>query len=69
LAGSVSLELQKNYPQKNYETTTYGAPVFLGMDKGERYRHRGDPFSMFDFNAKNVGFSINPWSAHSYENY
>ena len=69
LGSSVSLELEKNYPDKNYETTTYGAPVFIGLGKGDRYRHHGDPISMFDFNAKSVGFSVNPWSAHSYENY
>ena len=69
LGSSVSLELEKNYPQKNYETTTYGAPVFLGLGKGDRYRHRGDPISIFDFGAKNVGFSVNPFSAHSYSDY
>ena len=69
LGGSVSLELEKNYPQKNYETTTYGAPVFMGLGKGDRYRHRGDPISIFDFGAKNVGFSVNLLTAHSYENY
>ena len=69
LAGSVALELEKNYPDKNYETTTYGAPVFMGLGKGDRYRHLGDPISMFDFGAKNVGFSLSPLIAHSYENY
>ena len=39
LGGSVSLELETNNPVK-YETTTYGAPVFLGLKGGNRYRHK-----------------------------
>ena len=35
LGGSVSLELDTNNPGK-YETTTYGAPVFLGLKGGNR---------------------------------
>ena len=68
LAGSVALEFEKN--NKGYETTTYGAPVFGGLEGGERrYRHRNDPISAFDFGAKSVGFSFNPLTAHSYQNY
>ena len=66
LAGSVALEFEKN--NKGYETTTYGAPVF-GGEGGNRFRHRNDPVSMFDFGAKSVGFSFNPLTAHSYQNY
>ena len=67
--GSVSLELDTNNPGK-YETTTYGAPVFLGLKGGSnRYRHRNDPISAFDFGAKSVGFNLNPLVAHSFQNY
>ena len=67
LAGSVALEFEKN--NKGYETTTYGAPVFGGSEGGNRFRHRNDPVSMFDFGAKNIGFNLNPLKAHSYQNY
>ena len=67
LAGSVALEFEKN--NKGYETTTYGAPVFGGFEGANRFRHRNDPVSMFDFGAKSVGFSFNPLTAHSYQNY
>ena len=65
LAGSVALEFEKN--NKGYETTTYGAPVFGGFEGGNRYRHRNDTVSMFDFGAKNIGFNLNPITAHSYK--
>ena len=68
LGGSVSLEIDKNNPNK-YKTTTYGAPVFLGLKGGNRYRHKNDPFSAFDFGSKSVGFNINPIEAHSFKNY
>ena len=67
LAGSVALEFEKN--NKGYETTTYGAPVFGGFEGRDRFRHRNDPISAFDFGAKSVGFSFNPLTAHSYKNY
>jgi pimeloyl-ACP methyl ester carboxylesterase len=68
LGGMVSLELDKNNPNK-YDTTTYAAPVFLGLKGGNRYRHRNDLISAFDFGAKSVGFNINPLVAHSFQNY
>ena len=67
LGGSVSLELDTNNPGK-YATTTYGAPVFLGLKGGNRYRHRNDPISAFDVGAKSVG-NLNPLVAHSFQNY
>ena len=68
LAGSVALEFEKN--NKGYQTTTYGAPVFqLSSNAGNRFRHRNDPISAFDFGAKNIGFNLNPLTAHSYQNY
>jgi hypothetical protein len=60
--------LKKSIPN-TFKTTTYGAPVFLGLKGGNRYRHLGDPVSMFDFGAKSVGFLLNPLNAHSYSNY
>ena len=48
LGGSVGLALQKNYPERNYEVVTYGAPVFGGLDpfrdkkfKVQRFKHVG----------------------------
>ena len=68
LAGSVALEFEKN--NQGYETTTYGAPVFqLSSKSGNRFRHRNDAISAFDFGAKNIGFNLNPLTAHSYQNY
>jgi hypothetical protein len=66
LGGSVALELEKNTPN-TYETTTYGAPV-VSFKGGNRYRHRNDVISAFDFGAKSVGFNINPIEAHSFQN-
>ena len=69
LAGSVALEFEKNNQGYETTTTTYGAPVFGGFEGGDRFRHRNDPISAFDFGAKSVGFSFNPLTAHSYQNY
>ena len=81
LGGSVSLALQKNYPERNYEVVTYGAPVIGGLDpfrgdfKVERYKHIGregqsDPISMFDMFANAVPInSENPLTLHSYKGY
>jgi len=68
LGGSVTLELQKQYPERNFETTTYGAPV-TAFGKGNRYRHSGilitDPISMFDFGATTYPIrSNNPLRIH-----
>ena len=68
LGGSVTLELQKQYPERNFETTTYGAPV-AAFSKGNRYRHSGilitDPISMFDFGATTYPISsVNPLRLH-----
>ena len=68
LGGSVTLELQKQYPERNFETTTYGAPV-TAFGKGNRYRHSGilitDPISMFDFGATTIPImSNNPLRVH-----
>ena len=55
LAGSVVLEMQKQYPDRNFKTTTYGAPVasMTAPDgiNNKRYRNYDDPVSMFDRGA------------------
>lgn len=61
LGGSVALELQKNYPY--LVSRTYGAPV-MGYQPGTRYRHYGDPVSMFDFGATSTWAS--EWNPHAY---
>jgi pimeloyl-ACP methyl ester carboxylesterase len=56
LGGSVSLELQKNYPDRNLKSRTYGAPVMdlFGSESEnvDRYRNWFDPFSALDRGAK-----------------
>ena len=56
LGGSVSLELQKNYPDRKLKSRTYGAPVMdmLGSEAEnvDRYRNWFDPVSIFDRGAK-----------------
>ena len=56
LGGSVSLELQKNYPDRIKKSRTYGAPVMdlLGSESEnvDRYRNWLDPVSIFDRGAK-----------------
>ena len=52
----MSLELQKNYPDRKLKSRTYGAPVMdiLGSEAEnvDRYRHWFDPVSVFDRGAK-----------------
>jgi hypothetical protein len=56
LGGSVSLELQKNYPDRKLKSRTYGAPVMdlLGSESenADRYRNWFDPVSALDRGAK-----------------
>ena len=56
LGGSVSLELQKNYPDRIKKGRTYGATVMdlLGSESEnvDRYRKWFDPVSVFDRGAK-----------------
>ena len=60
LGGSVALQLQKDFPEKNFKTVTYGAPVWdpLGSDKAKigqenvlRFSNKGDVVSGFDNSA------------------
>ncbi len=70
LGGSVSLELQKQHPNKHYDVTTYGAPVLqMGGQKYKRFRKSGDLISGLDDGAITYKGSINPLEAHSYSNY
>ena len=70
LAGSVGLELQKQQPDKNYDVTTYGAPVLqMGGQKYKRFRKAGDLISGLDDGAITYKGSMNPKEAHSYRNY
>ena len=72
LGASVALELQKNYPERDLRTVTYGAPVFdviYNQDKSsksERYRNQYDLISAFDQNAHTETNWPNP---HSYSNF
>ena len=69
MGGNVALELQKENP--NLKSTTYGAAVWqpFSTEQGDRYRHGGDPISMFDRGAKTIGSSWNPLSAHEFTGY
>ncbi len=60
LGGSVALQLQKDFPERNFKTVTYGAPVWdpLGSDKAKlgqenvsRFSNKGDIVSAFDNSA------------------
>lgn len=75
LGGSVVLEMQKNYNNKNINTRTYGAPVFdpLGHEDPsvQRYRNWLDPVSIFDRGAEK-SLKLNPFGSasmtHDYNN-
>jgi hypothetical protein len=58
LGGSVVLEMQKQYPDRTFKTTTYGAPVKSistpeNIDD-KRFRNIGDPVSILDRGATNA---------------
>ena len=68
LGGVVALELQKNYPEKQFMVNTYGAPV-ISINGADNNRHRNylDPISIFDRGANsNLHIGINP---HTYNNF
>ena len=69
MGGNVALEMQKEKP--HLKSTTYGAAVWqpFSTEQGDRYRHGGDPISMFDRGAKTIGGSWNPVSAHAFTGY
>jgi hypothetical protein len=68
LGGSVALELQNIFKDKNYNVNTYGAPVAsLSPLLSNRYRNKYDPVSMLDFGAvTEYPLSLNP---HQYDNF
>jgi len=64
LGGSVALQLQKDFPERNLNINTYGAPVVSLTPSTNRFRNYMDPVSMFDQGAKsNIHIGLNP---HSY---
>ena len=69
MGGNVALEMQKEDP--SLKSTTYGAAVWqpFSTEQGDRYRHGGDPISMFDRGAKTIGSRWNPGSAHVFTKY
>ena len=70
LSGAVGLELQKQHPNKDFDITTYGAPVVqVGGQKYKRFRKSGDLISGLDDGAITYEGSMNPLKAHSYTGY
>jgi hypothetical protein len=69
LGGAVSLELQKNYPERNYNTITYGAPVNSDKISNERFRKNGDWVSILDSGAQTINKSTPEVGQHSYHGY
>ena len=81
LGGSVVLQLQKDYPERNLKTFTQGAPVFdpFGTQKAEigaenvmRVSNNGDLVSAFDMSAKKTNhpnpFDYKPSFWHDFHN-
>ena len=73
LGAVTSLRLQEQMKDRDFEVTTYGAPVigFWG-GKNTRYRHPGDMISSFDlspFTHEILVPSVNPLTLHSYRGY
>ena len=67
LGGSVALELQKNFPERNFKSNTYGAPVLSITPAENRFRNYFDPVSFLDQGAVNsVNVGLNP---HTFSNY
>ena len=72
LSGAVSMELQKQHPNRDYDITTYGAPLLqLGGQKYKRFRKSGDLISGLDDGALTYKgeHMLNPKEAHSYTGY
>jgi len=69
LAGSVAFEFQKNHPERNYRTITYGAPVNSNNPSNERFRKDGDIVSFLDSGAQSLDKSTPDFGQHSYRGY
>jgi len=71
LGSSVSLELQKNYP--DLRSTTYATPTISTPSETQntRYRNPADPISILDRGASHVSNRVflNPFKSHSYDNF
>ena len=66
LGGISAVELQKQHPNRNFDVTTYGAPVLqMGGQTYERFGKSGDLISGLDDGAITYKGSINPKEAHS----
>ena len=68
LGGSVALELQKNFPERNFKSNTYGAPVLSITPADNRFRNYFDPVSFLDqgaVNSVNVGLNPHTFSNHN----
>ena len=69
LGGSVALELQKNYPDRNFKSNTYGAPVLSTTGADNRFRNFFDPVCFLDRGATNsVNVGLNPHTYSNFEN-
>ena len=81
LGGAVVLQLQKDFPERNLKTVTYGAPVWdlfgrqkqeVGQENVRRYNNNGDLVSFFDNSAKKTNhpdaLSYAPAFWHDYHN-
>jgi len=54
LGGSVALEFQKNYPDRDFQAITYNAPVNSVTPSKDRFRGIVDPVSYQDYGAQIV---------------
>ena len=81
LGGSVVLQLQKNFPDRNLKTVTYGAPVWdpfgnqkkaIGQENVLRFSNNGDIVSALDNSALKTShpdpFSYKPSFWHDFHN-
>ena len=61
LGGSVALQLQNDFPERNLKINTYGALVASITPATNRYRNFGDVFSMLDRGAiSSINIGLNP---------
>ena len=69
LGGSVDLELQKNFKDRNCNVNTYGAPVASASPiPSKRYRNKYDPVSMLDYGAQtSYPLGLNPHGYASFD--
>ena len=81
LGGAVVLQLQKDFPERNLKTVTYGAPVWdpfgrqkqeVGQENVLRYSNKGDLVRIFVDSARKTthpnAFDYAPAFWHDYHN-